>query len=238
MPRGWFEGNWDGIADCEPYENDKGREFFLTGHINLNRSGACAAMFAKHQSEEAKKFRVDNRGNIVSRRNLPPNKRREGYPLSVSQWREQGGNNPNIKNNNRDKDTPPPHDPTKSKHNMTTRAKKNYHNSQEGSIQSTSAELTPQDNNITQNSTNTLSQPTQSASADGTGGDNDNDPPPLTRQNKERQDKTPRETTSRFSVRPIGASDTQGKGNKYRRGGGNFRKRHPRKGCKGSISIQ
>ena len=38
MPRGWFEGNWDGIADCEPCENDKGREFFLTGHINLNRS--------------------------------------------------------------------------------------------------------------------------------------------------------------------------------------------------------
>ena len=64
---------------------------------------------------------------------------------------------------------------------MTTRAKQNYHNSQEGSIQSTSAELTPQDNNITQNSLNTVSQPTQSAPADGAGSDNDSNPPPLTR---------------------------------------------------------
>ena len=119
MPRGWFEGNWDGIADCEPYEVDKGWEFFLVGHINLNRSGACAAMFAKHQSEEAKKFRVDNRGNIVSRRNLPPNKRREGYPLSVSQWREQGGNNPSTKKNKRDKDNPPPQDMTPLNLNIT-----------------------------------------------------------------------------------------------------------------------
>ena len=45
-------------------------------------------MFAKHQSEEAKKFRVDKRGNIVGRRHLPPNKKgRAFHSLSL-----KGGN--------------------------------------------------------------------------------------------------------------------------------------------------
>ena len=92
---------------------------------------------------------------------------------------------------------PPPNDPTKYEHNMTTRAKKNYHNSQEGSIQSTSAEPTPRDDNNTQNTTNTVSQPTQSASADETGSDKDNDPPSS-------QDKTKKDKTKPQGRRPAG----------------------------------
>ena len=134
MPRGWYEGDWDGVADCEPNEPDQGREFILAGHVNLNRSGACAAMFAKHQADEAKKFRIDKRGNIVSRMNLHPNKKREGRPLSVSEWRASGGHNPGLGQQARERANrpPPSHDPTQSRHGMTTRARSTYQNARQG----------------------------------------------------------------------------------------------------------
>ena len=106
MPRGWYEGDWDGVADCEPNEPDQGREFILTGHVNLNRSGACAAMFAKHQADETARFKLDDKGNIISRAKILKNPKRDGKPLSVSEWErdfkgkekevlamENGGNN-------------------------------------------------------------------------------------------------------------------------------------------------
>ena len=145
MPRGWFEGNWDGVADCEPNEPDQGREFLLAGHVNLNRSGACAAMFAKHQSDEAKKFRIDKRGNITSRVNLPPNKRREGRPLSVSEWRAQGGHNPGLGQQARERANrpPPTHDPLQSRHHMTTRARSACLNAQANQRQAAANQTPP-----------------------------------------------------------------------------------------------
>ena len=95
MPRGWYEGDWDGVTSCVNDDKKQGREYLLCGHVNLNRSPACAAMFAKHQADEAKKFIMDKGGNILDRQNLPKNKRREGRPHTVSEWRQRyGGDTP------------------------------------------------------------------------------------------------------------------------------------------------
>ena len=127
MPRGWYDGNWDGVTNCENDDVKQGREYLLCGHVNLNRSPACAAMFAKHQADEAGKFTIDKRGNILDRQNLPRNKKREGRPHTVSEWRQNFGGNdprPGPSNGGRGQGDDLPPDPTNSQHNMMTRKKK------------------------------------------------------------------------------------------------------------------
>ena len=60
IPKAWGKGNRDCVA--ESADLDPGhQEFLLAGHINLNKSPSAAAMFAKHQADEAARFKLDKK---------------------------------------------------------------------------------------------------------------------------------------------------------------------------------
>ena len=88
FPKAWDTGDRDCVAGSTDLIPDH-QEFLLAGHINLNKSPSAAAMFAKHQSEEAAKFKLDKKGNIISRVKTYKNPKREGKPLSVTEWKEK-----------------------------------------------------------------------------------------------------------------------------------------------------
>ena len=66
LPKAWDTGDRDCVAGSTDLIPDH-QEFLLAGHINLNKSPAAAAMFAKHQSEEAAKFKLDKKGNMLKK---------------------------------------------------------------------------------------------------------------------------------------------------------------------------
>ena len=88
LPKAWEQGNWDCIAKSKGTQISGRQEFLLAGHINLNKSPSAAAMFAKHQADEAARFKLDEKGNIISRVKIPKNPKRDGKPLSVSEWKK------------------------------------------------------------------------------------------------------------------------------------------------------
>ena len=88
FPKAWEQGDWDCIAKSKENQTSGRQEFLLAGHINLNKSPSAAAMFAKHQADEAARFKLDKKGNIISRVKIPKNPKRDGKPLSVSEWKK------------------------------------------------------------------------------------------------------------------------------------------------------
>ena len=86
-PKAWDSGDRGCVAKPPDNKVQGKQEFLLCGHINLNKSPSAAAMFAKHQADEAAKFKMDEKGNVLSRVKLPANPKRAGKPLSVSEWR-------------------------------------------------------------------------------------------------------------------------------------------------------
>ena len=117
------QGNLECVAKPPETSASGKQEFILAGHINMNKSPAAAAMFAKHQADETAKFKLDEKGNIVSRAKILPNPRRDGKPLSVSEWRKYY-NKPGAKKPSQAGKESWVDRPSQSVHGMSTRLSK------------------------------------------------------------------------------------------------------------------